>query len=106
MQPSFSRYRYLASAATPRPRRAPKEEGSIAAIFTSLTGEEHNVLPERFTSLKREIFHEGLVESWREVLAELRPAVEEISTVGSDVSFSCPFYVRRGVDWLRILDCS
>ena len=90
VRPSFSRYRYLASAAAPPPRRAPKEEGSIAAIFTSLTGEEHNVLPERFTSLKRDIFHEGLVESWREVLAELGPAVEEISTVGSDVSFSCP----------------
>lgn len=85
-QPSFSTYRSLASAA-PRPRRAPKEEGSIAAIFTSLTGEEHSVLPERFTSLKRDIFHEGLVESWREVLAELGPAVEEISTLGSDVSF-------------------
>jgi hypothetical protein len=86
MQPSFSRYRCLASA-VPRSRRAPKEEGSIAAIFTSLTGEEPNVLPERFTSLKRDIFHEGLVESWREVLGELGPAVEEISILGSDVEF-------------------
>jgi len=105
VQPSFSGYRCLASAAAHPPRRAPKEEGSIAAIFTTLTGEEHSVLPERFTSLKRDVFHEGLVESWREVLAELGPAVEEISTLGSDVSFSCPFLVTQGVDWLRV-DCS
>lgn len=36
-------------------------------------------------SLKRDIFHEGLVENWRDVLDELDPAVEEISTLGSDI---------------------
>ena len=57
--------------------------------------------------MKRDIFHEGLVESWKEVLAELGPAVEEIATVGSDVSFSWSFvFVRQGGDWLRIPDCS
>ena len=72
--------------ATATSTRAAKKEGSIAAIFTSLTDEEHNVLPDRFTDLKRGLWNEGLVESWREVLAELETATEEVASKGSEVS--------------------
>ncbi|KAF8953191.1 hypothetical protein BDZ97DRAFT_1679874 [Flammula alnicola] len=65
--------------------RTAKEEGSIADIFTSLTNEEHNVLPDRFTNLKKELWNDGMVESWREVLASLEPAVEEVASKGSDI---------------------
>lgn len=65
--------------------RQAKEEGSIADIFTTLTGEEHNTLPERFSDLKKELWKESLVESWREVLEALPAAVEEIASAGSEV---------------------
>ncbi|KAF9559454.1 DUF1479-domain-containing protein [Agrocybe pediades] len=71
--------------------RAAKNEGSIADIFTSLTGEEHEVLPERFSDLKKELWKEGLVESWREVLEALPAAVEEIEQKGSEIVPRIPY---------------
>jgi broad specificity phosphatase PhoE len=65
--------------------RAAKDEGSIADIFTSLTNEEHNALPDRFSDLKRELWTDGMIESWRQVLAALEPAVEEVVAQGSEV---------------------
>jgi len=65
--------------------RAAKDEGSIADIFTSLTNEEHNALPDRFSDLKKELWSASMVESWREVLAALEPAVEETAAKGSEV---------------------
>lgn len=65
--------------------RAPKGEGSIADIFTSLTGEEHNTLPERFSGLKQELWKDSLVESWRGVLEALPKAIQEIEAKGSEV---------------------
>ena len=76
--------RGLATAA-PTPARKPKAEGSIADVFTSLSGEISQPLPARFSDLKKELFTEALVESWREVLAELNVAVEEVAAKGSDV---------------------
>lgn len=76
--------------ATATATRAAKSEGSIAAIFTSLTDEEHNTLPDRFVDLKKELWKDSLVESWREVLEALGPAVEEVAAKGSDVG-SCSF---------------
>lgn len=75
----------MATAATST--RAPKDEGSIADIFTTLTeGEEAAVLPGRFSDLKKEIWKDGLVKSWKEVLHELEGATEEIAAKGSEVS--------------------
>jgi acyl carrier protein phosphodiesterase len=65
--------------------RAAKSEGSIADIFTSLTDEQHNTLPDRFVDLKKELWKDSLVESWREVLEALGPAVEEVAAKGSEV---------------------
>ncbi|KAF8871719.1 hypothetical protein BD779DRAFT_1453556 [Infundibulicybe gibba] len=72
--------RKLATAVTGG--RKPKEEGSISSIFTSLTGESHSVLPERFAKLKQELWRDGLIDSWREVLGELEREVAVISARG------------------------
>ncbi|KAF9479392.1 DUF1479-domain-containing protein [Pholiota conissans] len=65
--------------------RTAKSEGSIADIFTSLTNEEHTALPDRFIDLKKELWKDSLVESWRQVLEALGPAIEEIEFKGSDI---------------------
>lgn len=61
-----------------------KREGTIEDIFTSFT-KPAPPLPARFASLKRELFHEGLVQSWREVLAALAGTTEEVATKGTKV---------------------
>lgn len=77
--------RHLATAVSTK--RKPKEEGSIAAIFTTLTpGEEQAALPERFSTLKKNIFKEELVETWRQVITELESTVGEILEKGNGVS--------------------
>ncbi|KJA28714.1 hypothetical protein HYPSUDRAFT_33048 [Hypholoma sublateritium FD-334 SS-4] len=73
--------RTMATAAT----RAARKEGSIADIFTSLTDESHISLPERFVDVKRGLWNDGLVESWRQVLQALEPTVENIAAKGSDI---------------------
>jgi len=74
-------------------RRLPKEEGSIASIFTSLSGEAAETLPLRFAQLKKELCKESLVQSWREVVDDLRQATEEVVAKGSDASRSVYRYV-------------
>lgn len=74
------------SMSAPRP---PKEEGSIASVFTSLTGEAAVAHPPRFAALKREIWNDGMVESWRQVLAELEVAAADVARRGSEVRFAC-----------------
>jgi hypothetical protein len=71
-----------------------KEEGSIASLFSSLSGEAAQVLPDRFAELKREIWKDGLVQSWREVLSALEKAVDEVATKGGSVSLVFIFSVR------------
>jgi hypothetical protein len=74
-------------ATTISQRRLPREEGSISSIFTTLTpGEGQTVLPARFTELKRDIFKDELVETWRQVLNELESTVGEIVEKGNGVS--------------------
>ena len=82
---SVDAMRRMATAAPAVASRKPKAEGSIADVFTSLSGEISQPLPARFSDLKKELFTEALVESWREVLAELNVAVEEVAAKGSDV---------------------
>jgi len=70
------------------PIREQKEEGSIASIFTSFSasGAAAQVLPDRFTDLKKEIWKDSLTQSWKEILAALETAVDEISSQGGSVS--------------------
>ncbi len=66
--------------------RKPKAEGSIAAIFTSLDANKSaDSLPERFGQLKRDISRESLVQSWREVVAELEAVTDKVVAKGSEV---------------------
>jgi len=63
--------------------RGQKAEGSIASLFTSLSIGGVQVLPDRFADLKKEMWKDGLVQSWREVLAALETAVDEVSIKGA-----------------------
>jgi hypothetical protein len=66
------------------PMRKPKKEGTIATVFSSLSGGV-TALPTRFADLKKEIWQDALLQSWREVLEELRVAAEEVAERGVDV---------------------
>lgn len=85
------------AAAAAAATRAARKEGSIADIFTSLTDESHISLPERFVDVKRGLWNDGLVESWRQVLEALEPAVENISAKGTDV-WLLFFFVESNID--------
>ena len=74
----------MTSTATYTPARKPKEEGSIASVFTSLSGTDP-ALPTRFSDIKKEIWTDALVQSWREVLDELKGSIEKIATRGPNV---------------------
>ncbi|KAF4562978.1 hypothetical protein EYR40_007304 [Pleurotus pulmonarius] len=76
-------YRHLATAATAT--RRPRQEGTIASVFTTLTNEAEAPLPQRFVDLKKEIWRDDLRQSWKEVLDELGPAVEEIESRGGAI---------------------
>ncbi|TIB72434.1 DUF1479-domain-containing protein [Wallemia mellicola] len=62
-----------------------KDTGSIASAFNNFSGNEDVVLPSRFVDLKKDLFKESLVETWRDVLASLKLAVEEVSEKGADM---------------------
>jgi hypothetical protein len=66
--------------------KAPKEEGTISAIFSSLSGGNTHELPRRFSDLKKEIWRDSLLQSWREILYALEAAAEIVAARGSDVS--------------------
>lgn len=55
--------------------RAPKLEGSTSVPL----------LPPRFVELKKKIWKDSLIQSWREVLIALDKAVEEVTAKGTDV---------------------
>jgi hypothetical protein len=74
--------------------RKPKEEGSIASVFSSLSGTPP-ALPIRFVDLKKEIWRDALMQSWREVLNELDGAIEEVAARGADV-LKISFHQARG----------
>jgi hypothetical protein len=81
---------------SPREQRA---EGSIASVFTSLSGATQP-LPGHFTDLKKEIWKDDLVQSWREVLTALEGAVDEVCTKGGSVSLHCIFKTNSEVGFL------
>ena len=65
-------------------RRLPKKEGTIADVFSFMSSEPPP-LPQRFADLKKQIYNEAIVQSWREVLEELTTVTEEIVTLGGKV---------------------
>jgi hypothetical protein len=72
--------RRLASTGTAQKMtRAPKQEGSISSIFTSPTGGPVAPLPARFQELKKEIWNDGMVESWSQVLRDLKTFRNEVT---------------------------
>ncbi|KDQ56262.1 hypothetical protein JAAARDRAFT_70590 [Jaapia argillacea MUCL 33604] len=78
--------------------RSPK--ASITNVISSFQSNSPAAepFPARFSALKKQIWKDGLVETWRQVLAELEGAVEEIKEKGSEiiprVSFSD---IQRGL---------
>ncbi|GAA5993221.1 hypothetical protein JCM10908_004515 [Rhodotorula pacifica] len=71
--------RALASAESEKP------EGSIASVFSSLGGDAFVPLEARFLDLKKQLFSDGLIESWRSVLAALEDRTAEIRQVGTSL---------------------
>jgi hypothetical protein len=73
------------AAAAPTSQRQAKREGTIADVFSSMSGGDACALPQRFSDLKKGMWKDGLIESWRQVLEALEPAVAEIKAKKSDV---------------------
>jgi len=83
-------------------RTRQKEEGSIASVFSSLSGDTP-ALPPRFSDLKKDIWTDSLSQSWREVCDELRGVVEEIAERGTDIIPSVQFSdLQKGLSEQRI----
>lgn len=78
------RPRMMAHSSAPIGSWKPKEEGSIASVFSSISGSDP-ALPTRFSALKKEIWREALTQSWRDVLDELKTSIEEVATRGANV---------------------
>ncbi|KAJ7625588.1 DUF1479-domain-containing protein [Roridomyces roridus] len=67
-------------------RRQQKNEGDISAVFTSLRPDDpQTILPPRFAELKRELWQERLVQSWKEVLNELEVETKRIEEKGEGI---------------------
>ncbi|KAF9522626.1 hypothetical protein CPB83DRAFT_94441 [Crepidotus variabilis] len=82
----LNRRKMMSAATTPSlTTRAAKKEGSIADIFTSLTGGEQAALPPRFADLKKMLWRDEMVDSWKDVLEKLPKAIEEIEAKGSEI---------------------
>ncbi|KAF7789308.1 hypothetical protein EIP86_000252, partial [Pleurotus ostreatoroseus] len=71
-------------AATPPPEFAEKNTGgSLVDFFAAFSASAP--LPQRFTDLKKSIFTEQLVQSWREVLSELAVKTDEVAATGANI---------------------
>ncbi|KAH9012229.1 DUF1479-domain-containing protein [Lactarius deliciosus] len=90
-----------ATSASTRTTRQ-KEEGSIATVFSSLSGGAP-ALPPRFSDLKKEIWTDALAQSWREVCDELHGVVEQVAERGADIIPSIQFSdLRKGLSEQQI----
>ncbi|KIK58621.1 hypothetical protein GYMLUDRAFT_45222 [Collybiopsis luxurians FD-317 M1] len=63
--------------------RAQKAEGAILEFFSTLDPSASHDLPPRFADLKAELWHDGLLQSWKEVLAELEVETERLASLGT-----------------------
>jgi hypothetical protein len=100
-QQASLRFRTITSTYTPA--RKPKEEGSIASVFTSLSGSA-SPLPTRFSDLKKEIWRDVLMQSWREVLDELKDSIEKVVARGANVLQLAISSALARIDTLSSLD--
>jgi hypothetical protein len=64
-------------------RKQHKEENSIAPISTSLA--VPGGLPPGFSDLKKEIWRDDMLQTWKEVLEELEVVTEQVAANGSEV---------------------
>lgn len=81
--------------------------GTIEDIFTSFT-RPGPPLPQRFSDLKKALFTDQLVHSWREVLDELATETEEVAARGADVSFfpRCYWFKVHVTAYLNLVPAS
>ncbi|KAI3611953.1 duf1479 domain protein [Moniliophthora roreri] len=70
---------------------AEKKEGDISLVFSSLNDSVSNVLPERFSQLKKDLWDDRLIQSWKEVIGELEVKTQEISRLGSEAIPRVPY---------------
>ncbi|TIC34325.1 DUF1479-domain-containing protein, partial [Wallemia mellicola] len=90
-----TRSRCLATKVAPKE----KDEGSIADVFASLSGDKAVELPQRFSDLKKEIWKDSIIETWRDVLAKLKPEVEEVAAIGSEAIPRLPYHqIKNGTE--------
>lgn len=61
--------------------RLAKKSGDITSVFLS----DDTPLPARFSDLKKQLWKDSLVESWRGVLEDLKVKTDEVAKRGSDV---------------------
>lgn len=72
-----------------------KSEGTIASVFASLSNEEAVALPQRFAALKQSLLADeatraAVVESWHDLVGQLRDYNAEIKRRQQDVSTPAP----------------
>lgn len=93
-KPSSSRARgYATETQTNTAQRAP---GTIEDIFSSF--HDRPPFPERFADLKRSMWNDQLVESWREVIGELEHVAERVGQLGSAAVPEIPYAsLERGL---------
>ncbi|GAA6037624.1 hypothetical protein JCM8097_006148 [Rhodosporidiobolus ruineniae] len=78
---------FLSTSAARPAAAAPveKSEGDISSVFSSLGGDAFVPLEQRFSDLKKNLWSDGLLESWRSVLTALEERTQEIKEKGSSV---------------------
>lgn len=81
-----------AAAASSTAFDKPKKPGSIADVFSSLSGGAVAPLPAKYAELKRELWRDGMADRWREVLADLERTTAKIQATGPEVRRCLSFY--------------
>jgi len=64
---------------------APRVEGDISSVFSSLNGTVQQPLPQRFADLKTRLIagrEEAVQNAWRELLRQLKREIDEIRELG------------------------
>ncbi|KZT27114.1 DUF1479-domain-containing protein [Neolentinus lepideus HHB14362 ss-1] len=71
------------------------KDGSIATVFASLSDTDAEPFPARFADLKKQLWKDELVESWRQVLADVS---EEIEVIAQKQQAAIPEIVFRDLE--------
>ncbi|GAA6025137.1 hypothetical protein JCM10207_006248 [Rhodosporidiobolus poonsookiae] len=83
--PVSSRFSFSSSSSNSATDHVERAEGTIESAFPSIKGEAPTPLEQRFVDLKRALWNDGLIESWRSVLTALDERTQEIIERGPDV---------------------